>query len=174
MVSRRQPDYIAVGVIEKAHGIRGQVKVKALTDFPSRFKLLTTIFVELQSGERKQLEIARINLQGQIVYLSFKDINNREQAQELQGAFLMIKRTDLLPLHDDEFYHFEIEGFEVKTEAGVHVGAVEKVWDLAANPVFVVQTENGEVLIPVIKDVIKEIDKKKGEIIITPLEGLLE
>lgn len=173
-MNRRLPDYIAVGIIEKSHGVRGQVRVKPLTDSPPRFNLLTTIFVEFRSGERKEFEISRVIVHEKHVYLKLKGVDDREQAQRLRGAFLMIKREELLPLEEDEFYHFEIEGFEVRTVSGEYLGIIDKVWDLAANPVFVVRKENEEYLIPVIKDVIKEIDKRHRKVVITPLEGLLE
>ncbi len=121
-----------------------------------------------------EYEISKVSVQGQKVYLSFKDIDTREKALHLKGSAIKIKREHCLPLEEGAFYHFEVLGLAVKTTTGEYLGDVEDVWDLPANAVFVTKGGGREYLIPVIKDVIRKIDFDKEEIIIQPLEGLLE
>lgn len=170
----RLPDFVAIGRIDKAHGVKGDVRVKPITDYPPRFKNLNRVIVEPLSGEMEELEISSVSVRENIVYLHFKGINSREQAQIFRGALINIKREEVLPLKEGEFYHFEIVGFVVKTVSGQILGNVHEVLDMPANAVLVVKNDVREHLIPVIRDVIKKIDKENGEIIVEPIEGLLE
>ena len=170
----RLPDFVAIGIIEKAHGIKGDVKVRPVTDYPPRFKSLNKVIVERPAGEIEEFEISKILVRENVVYLNFKGIDTRDEAQSLRGAFINIKKEDILPLEDGRFYHFEILGFVVKTISGEVLGNVEEVLDLPANAVLVVKRENREYLIPVIQNVVKKMDMEREEIIIEPMEGLLE
>lgn len=174
MERKRLPDFVAIGIIEKAHGIKGDVKVKPVTDNPPRFKSLSTVNVEPPAGEMKELEVSKVLVRGNVVYLNFKGIDTRDKAQALRGAFINVKKEDVLPLEEGRFYHFEILGFEVKTTSGEFLGKVEEVMDLPANAVLVVKNQNREYLIPVIQDVVKKMDMENGEIVIKTMEGLLE
>lgn len=170
----RVPDFVTIGRIVKAHGIKGAVKVKPVTDYPPRFKKLKTVFLEFPGGEMGKQEISAVLVRENIIYLQFKEIESREKANALRGALINIKGEDVLPLPENEFYHFEVIGFVVKTDAGQIIGEVHEVLDMPANAVLVVRDAAHEHLIPVIREVIERIDKLSGEIIIKPMEGLLE
>jgi len=173
-VRRKLPDFVTIGYIDKAHGIKGVVKVKPTTDFPPRFKELKTVFLERSQGRIEEFGITKVIIRGQIIYLSLKDIDTREKALAVKGCTINIKREDSLPLQDGHYYHFEIIGLRVKSTTGQYLGHVDEVWDLPANVVFVVKDKQREYLIPAIKDVIHEIDLQREEIIIHPMDGLLE
>lgn len=168
------PDFVTIGYIEKAYGNRGEVRVNPTTDYPPRFKELKTVFIEPPQGEIQKFDISSVTLRGSGVYLCFKNIYTRQEALALKGSTIKIKREECLPLEEGRFYHFELVGLKVKTMDGEYLGCVEDVWDLPANSVFVVRKEGQEFLIPAIKDVIRKIDLAEEEIIIFPLEGLLE
>ncbi len=170
---KKTPDFIAVGYVEKAHGIRGKVKVRPLTDDPQRFHNLKTIILESPEGHRDEKEIVRCVVRGENIYLRLKGVHSREEAQQLKGATILIRREECRALKDDEFFYFEVIGLPVKTVNGDVLGYVEDVWELPANDVFIVKKGEKEYLIPVIKQVIKKLDTRKGEIIIEPLQGLL-
>ena len=174
MGKKRLSDFVAIGVIEKAHGIKGDVKVRPVTDYPPRFKSLHKVIVEPPAGGIEELEISNIWVRGKVVYLHFKGVDTRDKAHALKGAFISVKKEDVLPLEEGRFYHFKILGFEVKTISNETLGYVQEVMDLPANAVLVVKNENREYLIPVIQDVVKRMDMESEEIIIEPMEGLLE
>ncbi|MFQ5650739.1 MAG: ribosome maturation factor RimM [bacterium] len=173
-MSKRYPDYIAVGKIVKAHGIEGEVKVQPLTHYPPRFKELSKIQIDLPSQEVFELNITNVAIRGQFVYLTFEGIGSREEALALRGAFLNISREDLLPLGESEYYHFELIGLQVKTVSGQVLGRVEEVMDVTANDVLVVRSEEREYLIPMTRMVVTKLDLENEEIIITPVAGLLD
>ncbi len=174
MGKKRLLDFVTIGVIEKAHGIKGNVKVKPNTDYPPRFESLKTVIVERPDREMEELEVSKVLVRDDVIYLGLKGIDTRDAAQALRGAFINIKKEDVLPLEEGRFYHFEILGFEVKKTSGELLGKIEEVMDLPANAVLVVKDENREYLIPAIQDVVKKIDMERGEIMIEPMDGLLE
>ena len=167
-------DFVAIGIVEKAHGIKGKVRVKPITDYPPRFKLLESVIIENRSGESRRLAVSEISVGDRVVYLRLESIETREEAEQLRGTYLGIRRDEVLTLEDDRFYHFEIIGFNVITVSGREIGYVEEVMDLTANAVLVVRNVGCESLIPVIKDVIKEIDKDNRKILIDPINGLID
>ncbi len=168
------PDYIIVGEVVRAHGVRGGVKVKPISDFPHRFSQLKKVVVEMPRGPTTELEIVSAAVRKNFVFLTLSGIDSREKAQALQGGFLKIPSAQAAPLADDEFYHFEVIGFEVQTTAAQSLGLVEEVLALPANDVLVVQANEREYLIPVIKDVIKKIDRPARRITIEAIAGLLD
>lgn len=165
---------VVIGVVERAHGVKGEVKVKPLTDFPQRFKKLKTVNVELTGGLTREVEIIKAALRRESVYLTLKGIDTREEAEALRGGYLHISLEQLVPLAADEFYHFEVIGFEVRTTEKEFLGIVDEVLALPANDVLVVKAGEREHLIPVVKDVIKKIDRARGQITIHVIDGLLD
>ncbi|MFQ5708892.1 MAG: ribosome maturation factor RimM [bacterium] len=168
------PDFVEIGYIEKAHGVKGEVRVRAATDHPQRFTQLKKIFVESPQGIRTEFKIVKASVRGHTIFLGLKGVASRDEALSLKGSTIKIRREDCLPLAEDEFYHFEVIGSTVKTTDGRSLGFVVDVWEVPANSIYVVKKGNREVLIPAIKQVVKKVDVDKGEIIIDPMEGLLD
>jgi len=165
---------VIIGQIVRPRGVQGEVNVKPLTDFPPRFKQLETVFLELPKGEIRELKIIKASVRGNFVCLNFATIDTREQAAALNGAYLKIKRAEILPLEEGSFYQFELIGLEVKTSRGEKVGVVDEVLEFPANSVLVVKAGEKSFMIPVIRDVIKEVKKNAGEIVINVIDGLLD
>jgi 16S rRNA processing protein RimM len=101
-------------------------------------------------------------------------VDDRTAAERLCGATIHVDPEDLPPLGADEFYHHEIVGFRVETEAGEPLGAVVETMSTGLNDVWVVQGGAREYLIPVIEDVVRAIDRPGRRIVISPMPGLLE
>jgi len=175
-VTTQLPKYVAIGIVERAHGLQGEVKVKPLTDDPTRFKLLPSVLVELDKQEPSAVEIEQVAIRQNGIYLRFSGVDSREKAESLIGAYLNIRREDVLPLGEDEFYHFEVMGLDVVTREGQRLGQVDNVFEVTSNTVLSVRSRKSqrEYLIPVIKDVIDKMDFDKGQIIINPIAGLLD
>ncbi len=175
-MARQLPEFVAVGIVEKAHGLRGEIKVKALTDSPERFNLLTRVYIEQAGRPAFECQIERVAVRQDRVLLSLVGVDNREKAEQLRAAYLSIRREEVLPLGEDEFYHFEVMGLDVLTRDGRALGTVADVLDLTSNTLLNVRSKTGtqEYLIPVIRDVIDKMDFEAGRIIINPIDGLLD
>jgi 16S rRNA processing protein RimM len=123
-VSANPPQMVMIGEIVRAHGLAGMVKVRATTDDPGRFALLKQ--VHLQHGEKRlgEFVIEAIQIAPAAVLVKFRGVNDRDSAEQLRGAGLMITREECLPTGPDQFYQFDIIGLPVYTAAGEAVGEI--------------------------------------------------
>jgi 16S rRNA processing protein RimM len=91
----------------------------------------------------------------------------------LRGKAIYVRVDDLPPLPSGVYYLHQIEGLEVITEQGENLGRVKEILKTGANDVYVVQGERGEILLPAIPQVIREVRLEKGKIIVRMMEGLV-
>jgi 16S rRNA processing protein RimM len=105
--------------------------------------------------------------------LKLAGCDDRDAAERLRGAWLQIPETEALPLADDEYYLYELQGLQVLDEAGERLGELVDVIETKANNVFVVHDDAGqELLLPDIPQVIREIDFENGRMTVHLLPGL--
>jgi 16S rRNA processing protein RimM len=163
-------DYITIGKVVAPFGVRGEVKVVILTEFPERLSKGKTVTLRYPDGKFVETAInaSRPNKGGLLI--SFEGPKNRMEARELKDAEVVIDRADVKKLPKDEFYLFELVGLNVVTDDGRELGVVEDVLQGGANDVYVTSEE---ICIPAIKQVVKSIDVKAGKIVIHPMPGLL-
>jgi 16S rRNA processing protein RimM len=153
------------------HGIRGELKCRIVTDFPKqRFKRGNTLLLD---GAARVVQSARI--QGQVVLLRLEDIADRTTADTLRGKDVLIQADQAVKLPKGEFYWHQVIGLEViDATTRASLGRVSDILETGANDVYLVKTPHGqELLIPAIKDVVKDIDPALGHIVVQPLPGML-
>jgi len=148
--------------------MKGKLKVAVVTDFPQRFAPFSKVYI---SRQPMTIDSAEWHKGKAIVKLNA--INNIEDAQRLQGQPVEIHYSQLQPLPEGQYYHFQLIGLEVWTTQGELLGNITKILTTESNDNYVVNGAKGEILIPAIEDVVKSIDLNKGCIIIEPIEGLL-
>lgn len=160
-----------VAQVLAAHGIRGELKCRIVTDFPKqRFKRGNAVLLD---GAPRTVQAARI--QGNIVLLKLAGIADRETAASLRGKEVLIRREDAVKLPQGEFYWHEVIGLlVVNATNSEELGHVTDIIETGANDVYVVKPSTGkEILVPAIKDVVKSIDPNAGRMLIEPLPGML-
>lgn len=164
--------YFEVGQIVNTFGIKGFLKVKPFTDDVSRFEELKTVYICKKDG-MKQVEIEEVKYHKDMVLLKVKGIEDKTQAEMVKGLFLKIDRKDAKKLPKDTYFIADLLGLEVYTDEGELLGRVEDIFPTGANDVYVVKDELGkQILLPSIKEVLKEIDLEKEKIIVHLIEGL--
>ncbi len=174
------PQYLIVARIMRPHGVRGDLRVQALTNFPDRMKSLETVYLTRdpekatpQTVQIATVERARPDKAGYWL-LHLHAIEDRDAADALREMYIVVTMADASPLVDDEVYLFQVMGLEVYTTDGQSLGRVVDIMETGANDVYVVRGETyGEVLIPAIDSVIRRIDVENGTLTIQPLPGLL-
>lgn len=148
-------DEVLVGEVIKAHGIRGEIKVHPLTDNPKRFKKLKEVI--LTRGEDKRyLKVLNAKVQQNEVYLTLEGVNTRDEAEALRGWSIRIDRSEVPPLQD-RWYYFELEGMKVY-EKDKLLGTLVQVIETGANDVYLVKGDKGEICVPALKSVVKNVD----------------
>jgi 16S rRNA processing protein RimM len=154
---------MVIGEIAGAFGVRGEMKVQPLTDFPERFDDLTEVFVGRQ---RRVVTVERVRKQGDRFLVKLAGIDTPEAVDTLRHAEIAIPRDQAMVLPEGHFYLEEIIGAAVLDEAGAPVGTVRDVLRTGSNDVFVVRGSAGERLIPAIADAIVSLDVAEKRIVV--------
>jgi len=161
-------EFIVIGKIGAPHGLKGEVRVISLTDFPDRFKSLQKVYIDDVS-----VDITSVRDNKQFILLCFKQYTSREQVMLLSGRLIKIDRAEAVPLAAGEYYTFDIIGLDVYDEHGLLLGKVMEVLKTGSNDVYVVGSKGNakQVLIPALKKVVQEINIAEGRMsVILPKE----
>lgn len=165
-------DMLQVGVIIQTHGIKGEVKVFPTTDDAQRFKKLKKVTLD-NGKERRELEITSVKFFKNLVILKFKGIDDINEVEKYKKAALFVTREDAVPLEENEYFIADLIGLRVVSDEGEELGTLDDVLQTGANDVYVVKNDKGEeILVPAIKDCVKNVDIEGGEIILHLLPGL--
>lgn len=167
-------DIFRIGVITSTHGLRGEVKVFPTTDDAARFKKLKKCFIRTKD---KDIEVEKNTCKffKNMVILSFKEFNNINEIEKYKGCDLYVTRENAVPLNEDEFYISDIIGAEVYEENGEKLGVISDVLKTGANDVFAVKLpDKKEVLIPVIKEFVPEMDVEHKKVTVKLMKGMLD
>ena len=158
----------------KPVGLRGEVKVLLLTDFPERFEMLREVVVQTKEDEEQQLQIGHVRYGPPFVYITFSGLCSVTQVDPFIGGLIQIPEEQRVSLPEGSYYQFELQGMNVYLEEGVFLGKVDQIFQTGSNDVFVVKSGKREYLIPALHAVVKKIDLSKREMIIHPIDGLLD
>jgi len=161
-------EFITVGLILAPWGVKGKLKVRIVTDFPQRFAPSSKIYIN-----RQPMTIASAEWHKGKVIIKLNQIDTIEAAQRLRGQPIEIHHSQVHPLPEGQYYHFQLIGLEVWTTQGELLGNITEILTAESNDNYVVSGDKGEILIPAIEDVVKSIDLDSRRITIEPIEGLL-
>jgi 16S rRNA processing protein RimM len=166
-------DYVVVGVIGPAHGIKGEVYVEPRTDEPARRFAPGATLTGVRRVETREFEVeARKEHQGKNL-IRFVGINNRNEAEEIRGFELRCAPDTERPDDPDEFYDHQLIGLEAHTDTGRPIGTVKQVQHHAQD-LLVIATETGEVLVPFVTALVPVVDLDAGRLIVVDKPGLLD
>jgi len=161
-------DKFEVGKIVNTFGIKGEVKVALYTEDISNFKNNSKVYVN-----DKEMQVENSRLQKNMLILKLKGIDNMNDAENLRGSIITIDRSQK-ELPKGTYYIADLIGLDVYTEEGNLLGKVTDIYNTGANDIYTVKTQDGkEVLLPAIKDVIKQVDIQNQKIIVHILKGLI-
>jgi 16S rRNA processing protein RimM len=167
-------ELLAVGLITRAHGVKGEVAVRPLTEVESRFRPGSVLL--LGPGGDRPLTVGSVRgpHHGRLL-VRFREVEGREEAEEIRGQVLLIDSQDSPSLEEtDRFWVHQVVGLEVRTEEGRSLGRVREVLHNPANDVWVVEGESDEILIPAVREVVSDVDIPGGRVVIKRLPGLFE
>lgn len=163
---------LTIGKITGTHGLKGDLKILPLTDYPERYFNLKQVFVG-NENKHQCMEIEKVSKHKNFYLFKFKAIADINDAEHLKNDFLLIKEEDAVVLPEDTFFIHDIIGLEAYLNNGSYLGKVKEVIETGSNDVYVINGEAGEKLIPALKDVVS-IDLKNKKIIVNDMPGLLK
>jgi 16S rRNA processing protein RimM len=166
-------EWATIGIIVAPFGVHGELKVRLLTDIPDRFAELDIVHV---GPEHTRYPIQSVRpYKGEMIVLKLDDIKDANAAESLRNLDIQIPESKLAKLPPDSYYQHDILGLHVFTMDGRDLGHITDIIVTGSNDVYTIKTSDGkQVLIPAIKDVIKQIDLIRHTMYIDPLPGLLD
>lgn len=168
-----EPEFLVVGKLRRPHGLRGDILMSVLTDFPERLVPENRFYV----GEDHQLlNVREVHWHGKNVLIAFEGYTDRESVGIFRNQMLSVRLDELPSLEDGEMYQHQMLGLKVIQDVdNVLLGTVEKIIETGgANDVMLVIAEDGtELLLPDIDSVVLDIDIDRKEMRVHVLPGLL-
>lgn len=149
------PQYLVIGKVLRPHGIRGELRLEVHTDTPTHLSDVDTVYV----GEHhKAYKLESSRLHSGVLLITLAGVTDRTPAEAFRGEIISVKFAEAAPLKPGEFYHHQVIGLQVVTDAGEALGVVSEILTTGANDVYVVKGESAEVLLPAISSVILKIE----------------
>ncbi len=161
---------VTVARIGAAHGIKGDVRVKPLTDDPTA----VAAYGPLETDDGRRLEIETLREAGEMLVVRFKGIKDRNAAEALTGLALSVPRERLPPPADDEFYYTDLIGLAAVTADGTPFGTIVAVQNFGAGDLLEVAPVSGtSVFLPFTNSVVPAIDIGGGKVTVVPPDFLI-
>lgn len=165
-----EPVFLAVGKLRRPHGVHGDILMEVLTDFPERLTVGSLLFVGPMHHPHKVKSFRQHN-DGLLV--AFEGYHTPEEVGSLRNQYVFVSSSDRPPLPDGEYYHHQLIGLRAVEENGNFLGNIAAILETGANDVLVVHPETGpEILLPLIDDVVLDINLAQAEVRVHLLPGL--
>jgi 16S rRNA processing protein RimM len=193
---RKRAELLSVGQITSTHGLKGEIKVYPTTNDPQmRFKELKNVILKTPK-EEIHVTVESVRFMKNLALLKFSELSGIEAVEKYKGAYVCVPREDAVQLGPDEYYEADLIGMDVITDEGERLGTLVTVYHTGANDVYEIELDDKQetdgneasshdkdsgnikkhrrrVLIPAIKDCIKNVDVDEGIMTIHVMEGLL-
>ena len=170
----QKEDCFYLGKIVKKYSFKGELLVKLDTDDPIIYTKMESVFIDKNKNlipffiERSSLH------KSTLLRVKFEDIDSEEDADKLLKSELYLPLGFLPQLTGNKFYYHEIFGFEAEDLSFGLVGIVKGVNDTTNQAILEIDRNGSEILIPLIDDFIKSVDREQKKIILEVPEGLID
>ena len=173
MTSEREVIEVVVGVIGRAHGVRGEVVVQPRTDEPER---------RFAPGERLRAEgsgttftvVSRRDHSGRML-VQFAGLTDRNAVEAVRGTLLVAEVDEAEPpAEPGEYYDRQLIGLRALTADGTPVGAVVGVLHLPSQDLLQIQTDAEVRLVPFVAALVPEVNLVAGTVTVSDVTGLLD
>jgi 16S rRNA processing protein RimM len=148
-------DWMLVGRVVGPFGVRGEMKVALYTDFPERFKGLGRVYF---GPERRPMEVERARPHKGQVLLKLAGVEGPEAVSALRDLDVFVPRNEAVCLPEGHYYLDDLVGIEAYSEEGRSLGRISEVLRTGSNDVFVINKGRQALLVPAIKDAVRELD----------------
>jgi 16S rRNA processing protein RimM len=152
---------LAVARIAGAKGLAGAVRIELLTDWPERLAPGALVYLE---GEDRPRRVLELEAGGRVPAIKLESLEGRQAAEAVIGRYLEVEAHELPA---GTYYWHQLVGLQVVDEAGAALGELMEVFRAGENEVYRVQGPDGaELLLPAVRDVIREIDLARGIMVV--------
>ena len=173
MPKQNETEWATIGKVVALFGLHGELKVRSLSDIPNRFAELEA--VHLGPDRTRYLVKGVRPYKGEMVVLKLAGIEDANAAETLRNFDVAIPLNQLAKLPPDSYYQHDILGLQVRTLDGRDIGPIVDIMVTGSNDVYIINAADGrQILIPAIKEVIKQVDLIHKMVYIEPIRGLLD
>ncbi len=155
-------ELITIGRIERPFGVRGEVRVRSLSDVPGRFDGLNQVTLVSASGQSLETTVTGVRRVQNAYLLGLEAFSTPEEAARFRGALVKIPQGETPPLPPGQYYEFELVGLTVVDETAGELGTIADIVEVPSHHIFVIQGKDGEHLLPATKDVVRSVDVDAG------------
>jgi 16S rRNA processing protein RimM len=167
-------DCFYLGKIAKKFSFKGEVLIYLDTDEPELYENMESVFVECNNHLVPFFIEHSLLHKNDLLRVRFEDVKNEQEADELVGAEVYLPLKMLPKLTGNKFYFHEVIGFTVTDQRLGKVGTIQKILDNTAQPLFQIEHEGQEILIPMVDHFIIKVDRSAKNILLDVPEGLIE
>lgn len=170
-----QEDLVVVGRLARPHGLRGELSVEVLTDFPDRFVPgLALVATDVPGGRRRELVVSAVRPNGDRLLVTFEGVASRTAADELRGYDLAVPKGSEAPRPEGFVYHFDVEGCRAVDRQGRELGVVTGLADVAGRSLLELRTPGGPRDVPFVEPIVVSVDLERRIVVLDPPAGLLD
>jgi len=155
---------VIMGRVASAHGLRGWVKIQPFTEHIDSLLDYRTWWIGHEHGPWREVEVKQCEVHNKTLAAQLPDCPDRTAAEKLKGLLVAVPRNSLPEQDEGEYYWSDLIGLAVVNEAGITLGTVANLLETGANDVLSVRGDGGEILIPFVASVIKQVDVKNKTI----------
>ena len=166
--------FLNIGVIANTHGLRGDLKIKPLTDDLGLFFDEGDQFYIAYQKEMIQVEIKSSYYNKGMIYLKLKGYNHINDVEKFKGSYCKVNVEDLEVPDDNEAYYYELIGSEVYSEDQKYLGKVSEILETSAHEILRVEDGSKMFMVPFVDAFIVNFDRDEHKIIVRVMEGLYE
>ena len=169
-----QADFVTIGKIERHFGVRGEFKVRSLSDVPGRLDHLKQVQVLEPTGQMAEWTVTHVRRAGSTYIMGLAGVATPEEAGALRGGLIQVPRRPAATLAADVYFECDLIGMTVENERGGEVGVLETILEIPENRVFVVRKGTEEVLIPAAKSFVTSVDLARRRMTVRGIDELVE
>ncbi|HKW48587.1 MAG TPA: ribosome maturation factor RimM [Gemmatimonadaceae bacterium] len=173
-------EFIIVGRVRKAHGIRGELVVEPITDAPEmifapgRRVLAGTARGDLAPGAR-ELHVEKTSRFKEGLIVSFHEIADRTTAEQWRGRYFLLPRAEVSALDEGEVYVHELRGMRVELESGERIGEVVDMYELPQGlAIDVRRAGRSDTVLLLYEQSVLSVDRDAKVVTVAIPEGLLD
>ncbi len=164
----------AIAKVLKVFGIRGEIKIFSYARSAEEYKNLSGCFLGRSETLCKECKIESVRSRGGEIYLKLRGVDDRTAAETLVGQFLFVHEVDRKELPQGSYFIDDLIGCSVQHIEGRQLGIVKSVDSYPSGKMYVVQTTSGEVLMPGVNEIIREILISEKIVRVLPPEGMFD
>lgn len=166
-MARAFADLVAVGLVVKPQGRKGEVLIEPLSDRPGRFASLKRAFVPGPGGEAREVRVSSCWPHKGRFVLKLQGVDSIDAAEVFRGQELRIGEEELAKLPEGSYYYHELRGLSVFDAEGRALGTVKDVLETGAAPVLAIEQRGQEHLVPLAEDFVAQVDVAGGRMIVS-------